>query len=566
MRIGLNALPDALAGRRGPALLITRNNLALGRRLAEATPALDWTVLTKDDFREGAGVRKLLRELRSRSWSVLAVEDRLEEMGRRRDLYRLVLILGRGGARWLLSTGEDGTEAVHVPRLRSLPRLLGELAGEAATALRAVAGAWILTRSMARGTGRGAAPRTAGAGEPARIAFIKTDFWFGLRAGGSISHALGVLGGMRSLGFTCRLWAPALLPRVPEGVEQVEVPPRARPYLLEEAAIAGYNRTFLESAVASVRAFRPDLIYHRHGIFSLVGLALARALRVPLVLEVNASEVWARRAWSRLFFGSLAEAMERAAFAGADRLSLVSEELLPVIEAMGGSPDRMVVNPNGVDVGRFRPAERGEAVRESLGIPADAVVCGFLGTFTRWHGVQFVAEHVPELAARDPRLYFLFIGDGDVRPAVERRLAENGGAERVRITGLLDPEEVPARLAACDILLSPYLPFDDGSPSFFSPVKLFEYMAAGRPVAASRLGQQGRVVEEGLTGVLFPPGDGPAFREAVLGLASDPGLRERMGAAARALAEERYTWEANVRRAVVGLLPLAEPRSGEPEP
>jgi glycosyltransferase involved in cell wall biosynthesis len=566
MRIGLDALPDALAGRRGPALLITRNNLALARHLAGATPALQWTVLTKDDFREGTGIRRLLRELRARSWSVLAIEDRLEDMGRRRDLYRLALILGRGGTRWLLSTGEDGTEAVHVPRARSLPRLLGELAAEGAAALAAVTGARRLARSLS------AAPDPSGrtpppeAGAPPRIAFIKTDFWFGLRAGGSISHALGVLGGMRSLGFTCRLWAPALLPRVPEGVEQVEVPPRARPYLVEEAAIAGYNRTFLRSAAASVRAFRPDLIYQRHGIFSLVGLALARSLGVPLVLEVNASEVWARRAWSRLFFGGLAEAMERTAFAKADRLSLISEELVPVIEKMGGRRERMVVNPNGVEVERFHPAERGGGIRRSLGIPEDAVVCGFLGTFTRWHGVQFVAEQVPELVAGDRRLYFLLIGDGDMRPAVERRLAENGGADRVRITGLLDPEEVPERLAACDILLSPYLPFDDGSPSFFSPVKLFEYMAAGRPVVASRLGQQGRVVEEGRTGTFFPPGDGPAFREAVLRLAADPGLRERMGAEARSRVEARYTWEANVRRAVGGLLLPAEARPGEGEP
>jgi glycosyltransferase involved in cell wall biosynthesis len=115
---------------------------------------------------------------------------------------------------------------------------------------------------------------------------------------------------------------------------------------------------------------------------------------------------------------------------------------------------------------------------------------------------------------------------------------------------MVSPGDIPRHLAACDVLVSPHLPLEDGSPFFFSPVKLFEYMAAGRAVVASRLGQIGEVLEDGVTGILHEAGDADRFREAVLGLAADPLLRARLGQAARSRAETDYTWIANAGRAL----------------
>jgi glycosyltransferase involved in cell wall biosynthesis len=339
------------------------------------------------------------------------------------------------------------------------------------------------------------------------------------------------------------------------------VSPARRPSMFEEAALAGFNRTFIDRVRRDLEDFRPALVYHRHDAFNLAGLALARLQGVPLVLEVNASEVWARAAWSRLFLRRLAEKMERVAFRNADRLVLISEELVPTVIALGGSPDRIVVNPNGVDVQRFDPDRSGDEGREALGLPSDAVVCGFLGTFTRWHGVSFLADRVPALAEAEPRLRFVFVGDGDLKPEIEHRLLAGGAKDRVRFTGLVPPIEVPRLLAACDILLSPHLPFEDGTAFFGSPTKLFEYMAAGKAIVASRLGPIARIVKDGETGVLVAPGDPREFDGAVLRLARDPAERERMGKTARRIAEANYTWTANARRALDGLIDLAGPPS-----
>jgi glycosyltransferase involved in cell wall biosynthesis len=373
-----------------------------------------------------------------------------------------------------------------------------------------------------------------------------------------------VAAGLRALGVQGRLWSPSRTPAPPDELEQTEVPPERRPAFFEEAALLRYNRTLIRRVNADLRGFAPAAVYQRHDAFHLSGLALARRWKVPLVLEVNASEVWARQAWSRLFLKRLAVWMERIAFRQADRLVLISEELVPTVTALGGSPERIVVNPNGVEVERFDPGSRGEPVRRDSGWPADAIVCGFLGTFARWHGVLFLAEEAPRLAAADPRLRFLLLGDGDLRPAVEAAFRDAGLGDRARFPGIVPRERVPEHLAACDLLLSPHLPFEDGTAFFGSPTKLFEYMAAGRAIVASRLGPIARLVEDGETGVLFPPGEGRPFREAVLRLAGDAAERARLGRNARHRAEARYTWTANVRRSLEGLVPLPPAASGGP--
>jgi len=477
----------------------------------------------------------------------MLLEDEPAELARRHDLYRLFLLVARARSRWLVAPDGQALSAERLHAASGWIALCVALIQESWAILVAWLRAWTL---VVRLSSQRATP-SPGPGN--RIALLKTEFWFNVRAGGSISHALGVVNGMRAQGLVPRLWTTSRLPIPPGILEQHVVAPASRPALFEDAAMAAFTPRFVREIENEVRSYAPRLIYHRHDVFSLAGLALARKLRLPLVLEVNSSEVWVRRNWSRLYWRRLAEAMERTAFRHADRLVLVSDELLPVVLAAGAERSRIVVNPNAVDVTRFDPENRGQRVREAF--PADAVVCGFLGTFTRWHGVLFLAAQVSALVKARPNLRFLFVGDGDLRPDVEERLAREGMAGAAQFTGLIDPPQVPEHLAACDILLSPHLPFEDGTPFFGSPTKLFEYLAAGRPVVASRLGQIGRVVEDEATGLLFEPGNAAAFQAAVLRLADQPEERKRMGHRARQKAEQDHTWEANVRRALDGWLP-----------
>ena len=142
--------------------------------------------------------------------------------------------------------------------------------------------------------------------------------------------------------------------------------------------------------------------------------------------------------------------------------------------------------------------------------------------------------------------HFVFIGGGEQRAQTES-IIESAGVSAT-FTGSISHEKVPAYLDACDILASPHVASTDGSEFFGSPTKLFEYLAMGKGIVASRLGQVGEVIIDGENGLLVEPGDADGLARAIERLAVDGELRSRLGAAARKTAIERYTWRHNAAR------------------
>jgi len=106
--------------------------------------------------------------------------------------------------------------------------------------------------------------------------------------------------------------------------------------------------------------------------------------------------------------------------------------------------------------------------------------------------------------------------------------------------------EGPSWLAACDILCAPTVPNPDGSPFFGSPTKLFEYMAMGKAIVASRIAQPAELLDEGINALMTTPGSVEELQRPILRLASDDALRARLGAAVRQKACEQFTWEKRV--------------------
>jgi glycosyltransferase involved in cell wall biosynthesis len=203
----------------------------------------------------------------------------------------------------------------------------------------------------------------------------------------------------------------------------------------------------------------------------------------------------------------------------------------------------------------------GSEVRGRHGIESELVV-GFLGTFGPWHGAPTLARAFVDAVASLPRAHLLLIGDG---PELETTLSilRNAGLEaRATAVGSISPSEVPGYLDACDLLVAPHVPLADGVEFFGSPTKLFEYMAAGRAIIASRLGQIADVLEHGVTGWLIEPGDMSGLTEAMLALAEAPALRDELGARARRQAAERHTWGLNARTVIDAYSELARGSSG----
>jgi glycosyltransferase involved in cell wall biosynthesis len=186
-------------------------------------------------------------------------------------------------------------------------------------------------------------------------------------------------------------------------------------------------------------------------------------------------------------------------------------------------------------------------------------VIGFIGGLRPWHGVDVLPTLLDRLAPRHHNLCMVIAGDGPLRRELESDLEQRGLSPRVRFTGAVPHEEVAELICGFDVAVAPYPRLEH--PFYFSPLKLFEYMACGVPVAAPRIGQIAEVVRDGETGLLYPPGELDGLAAACDRLLSDPALRRRLGQAAVAEVHGRYTWDHNAARVteIVQSLPKTSP-------
>ena len=379
-----------------------------------------------------------------------------------------------------------------------------------------------------------------------RVVFLRSDLWSGVPAGGSVAHTAGVAGGFAALGADLSFIstsAPALVD--PARHPAHLVPPSRRYNILREVPYFAHALRFLQAARTRLQAHPADLLYQRFDPANWTGVALARERGLPLVLEYNGSEVWIADHWDRPFrHRDLFVAAEAVNLKHADLIVVVSEVLRQGLAERGIEAERLIVRPNGVDTDRYRPDRDGSAVRHRLNLGAGPVV-GFVGTFGMWHGAPVLARAARRVLSERPQARFLFVGDGRDRRECEAILAAERDA--VRFTGMVPQEEGPAHLAAMDILAAPHVDNPDGTRFFGSPTKLFEYMAMGRGIVASRLEQIGDILADDKTALLVPPGDEAALARAIVRLVDDAGLRARLGAAARERALAQHTWTAHVR-------------------
>jgi glycosyltransferase involved in cell wall biosynthesis len=368
------------------------------------------------------------------------------------------------------------------------------------------------------------------------------------RVGGEISHIVGFFGGLARRGFTGSLVTalPIAHERLDPRLNQV-IDDRGLPQWPGEVRQMAYNWKVLFRSRARLRKTRPALIYHRVSAYSFTGVLLSLCYRLPLIVEVNTSEVWEASVRGGTRFPALLSLAEKVSLAYAFRVAVVSKGVRDDLVARGTPEQRIVVNPNGVDADFFTPGAPDEAIVRKYGHAGKTVV-GFLGSFNRYHGVDTLAKAVRLVAGSVDEVHFLFIGDGQLRSECEERIRQDGVARYVTMVGRIPHPEVPAHLNACHILVSCHRNMDDGTPFLGSPTKLFEYMAMGKAIVASRVGQIAEVLQDEETALLVEPDDPEKLAEAIFRLARDPALREALGARAREQVVARFTWDENVDR------------------
>jgi glycosyltransferase involved in cell wall biosynthesis len=286
-----------------------------------------------------------------------------------------------------------------------------------------------------------------------------------------------------------------------------------------------------------------DLVYERYSLWSHAALGVARRHCLPYVLEVNSPLVVEQSTYRSLSRTATARRIERYLFGGASRVVAVSNEVADYVRAHGASPSRVVVAVNGVDLSLYS-GEPTVSARD------DRFTIGFLGSLKPWHGLDVLLEALDLLVARDKRYHLRVVGDGPERAHLVDQLDRRGLTAHATVVGQVARHQVPAHLRDVDVTVAPY-PRLDGF--YFSPLKVFEYMAAGRPIVASRIGQIESVLSDHQTALLVEPGNPGELASAIDTLRIQPALASRLALAARCQAFTRHGWEHTVSTALTGV-------------
>ncbi|MBK7593528.1 MAG: glycosyltransferase family 4 protein [Betaproteobacteria bacterium] len=317
---------------------------------------------------------------------------------------------------------------------------------------------------------------------------------------------------------------------------------RALPKSLYELLELSYSLIAYRHLAAAAKGFRPDFIYERYNLYLLSGVMLKRRLGIPLLLEVNAPLAEERRRFDGIGLPWLAHRVESQVWRGADHVLPVTKVLAKHVAAAGVPPERIAVIPNGINRTHFAGAPTPETAK-NLGL-AGKTVLGFTGFVRDWHGVDRIVRWLASADAPENAV-LMVVGDGPARPGLERLADDLALRNRVRFTGVVDRERVPEYVAAFDIALQPAV------VPYASPLKLFEYLALGKPVVAPRQPNIEEILTDEENALLFDPTVPQALERILTRLCVEPALRERLAVSAAATIERfDLTWLGNAKRVV----------------
>lgn len=274
-----------------------------------------------------------------------------------------------------------------------------------------------------------------------------------------------------------------------------------------------------------------DVILETQVGFAGSGASAARLTGLPFVLEDCSPS--SEEAVLGCGLPGLAKRILRRQLAAASMVVVSTRALREILIQDGVPAKKLHVVPNGVDARAYSALDP-EGVRERLGLSRQCVI-GFVGSFQPWHATELVVHALAQLARWYP-LHLVLVGDGPTRKSTLDAVRRLGLDSSVTAIPAVPPDRIPGLISAFHIGVLP------GSNDYGHPVKLMEYAAAGIPSVAPDLPSVREVVQDGLSGLLFPPGDLGGLVAALALLIQEENLRTRLGDTARRTITAEASW------------------------
>lgn len=296
---------------------------------------------------------------------------------------------------------------------------------------------------------------------------------------------------------------------------------------------------------------RIGLVWEQHDFFPGPGKKIADKLGVPFVIYVHAPQVWESAKWGvkRPLWGRFLEHLEAKALKKADIVACVSPEVAQKLAAMGVDPGKIMVSPMSVDPYLFKNIGDTSALKASLGI-GDRLVIGWTGSFRSFHGLDLLVQAFAKVHAQYPQCCLLLVGDGFERADTERLVQEMGLQDAVVFAGRKSFAEIPACVSLFDIAIVSARTADG---FHYSPLKLREYLAAGKATLAPRAGEIPQVFSDGQHLLLYEVGNTEDTAARIMQLVENPQLRQRLGQDGAAYVMSKGTWDYELEKVLTAL-------------
>ncbi len=304
-------------------------------------------------------------------------------------------------------------------------------------------------------------------------------------------------------------------------------------------------KTFLTAFITIIRwRGKFDVIYERHLPLSCQYL-LAKLFRICSVKEVNGIGVDEIRVMGLGSSISLRvmDWIDHFNIPRADKIIVVTSKLKEVLQEEYKVPgEKIVVVTNGANTDLFKPIDT-TISREKLNLnQSNSYVC-FVGAFYVWQGLEYLIRSAPLILRECPETRFLMVGDGMEKQRLINLAGQFGVSDKIVFTGMVPYQEVPLYINAADICVLPKVVAKSG----LSPLKLYEYLACGKPVVSSRVSGLD-ILEETNSGLLVEPEDSQELAHAIIMLLENQELRRELGSNGRRYVVENQSWESVARK------------------
>ena len=297
------------------------------------------------------------------------------------------------------------------------------------------------------------------------------------------------------------------------------------------------------------RQWRPDQLHaHSPVLTALAALRAGRRLGIPVIYEIRAFWEDAAVGNGTGTEGSLryrvTRLLETWAARRADAVAVICEGLRRDLIARDIDPAKIIVAPNGVDFELFgKTVAADRKLARGLGL-AGADVVGFIGSFYDYEGLDDLIDAMPLLLMKRPKAHLLLVGGGPMEEALRAQAAASPARARIHFAGRVPHDEVERWYGLIDILAYPRKAMR--LTELVTPLKPLEAMAQRKLVVASNVGGHRELIEDGVTGTLFPAGDPQAIAEALDGLFANRGRWDERRETARAFVERDCNWSSNI--------------------